>query len=437
MSRRKTALTRRDLLKVAGVSSLGLGLAACAPSGSQSSSGSSSGDNRGKTITVGVEAGSPNETFFKGLAPQFTKETGVQVKILGVPHDAMHQQFLSDALSGSGAYDVFTADQPWVPEFASKGLLVALDDRISATDRSDFAGSTLDTVTYQNKIYALPFLVHNLVMYYRTDLLQQAGLSGPPKTWEEYRAYAKKLTNKATGVYGTLVEGKQNGEAAIHLEAFMQQAGGDIVSADMKPSIDSAEGLAAAKLMTGLAFDDQSTPPGLLDLTDMQGLFLQGKLAMAPQWPYLYSLAKDPSQSKVVGKFAVAPSPGNPHQVSTTFSWGFAVSAGSKNQEAAWEWVKWATGTDVQAQFGRTMINPVPRKSAVTKVMADTALTEADRAAISTFAKSVEASRTIPMSPLYPQWQDAMAVAVSSIMSKTQSPEDALKVAQARMQSAS
>jgi multiple sugar transport system substrate-binding protein len=435
MSGNASAWSRRDFLRATGLAAAGVGIAACAPGGSSSagSSGSGGGGTKGKTITVGMEAGSPYLTFYQARAAQFTKQTGIQVKFLSVPHDNMHQQFLSDALSGTGAYDVYEADQPWVPEFAQKGYLVDLTDRV--TDRADFAGKTLETVSYDGKLYALPFLVHNTVLFYRTDLFEKAGITAPPKTWAEYRDYAKRLTDPAGGVYGTLVEGKQNGEAAIRLEAFIQQAGGDISSSSFDPTIDTAQGLAAAELMRGLVAD-RSAPGGLLDLTDMQGRFLQGKLAMAPMWPFLYSLAKDPKQSKVAGKFDVALSPGNPDQVSTTFSWGFAVSAASKNRDAAWEWVKWATGTDLQAQFGKNQINPVPRTSAVQKVQADSSLDAADRKAIAVFADSAQRSRSMPMTPKYPQWQNAMAVAVSAIMSGSKDPKAALQDAQKAMSSA-
>jgi ABC-type glycerol-3-phosphate transport system substrate-binding protein len=428
--------SRRDFLKLSGGASLGLVVAACAPGSGSKSSGGGKG-TKGKTITIGMEAGSPFEAFYKAAAPRFTQATGIKVKFLGVPHDNMHQQFLSDALSGSGAYDVYEADQPWVPEFASKKFLVSLDDSISAADRADFAGSTLDTVSYQGKLYALPFLVHNTVLYYRTDLFDNAGISAPPVTWAEYRAYAKKLTDRKSGIYGTLVEGKQEGEVAVRFQSFIHQAGSDIADSNFKPTIDTVQARMAAHLMTALAFEDKSTPSGLLNLTDMQGLFLQGKLAMAPVWPYLYSLAKDPKQSKVAGKFDVALSPGNPDQVSTTFSWGFAVSAASKNRDAAWEWVKWATSTQLQTEFGKNQVNPVPRKSAVAKIFADKSVSAADRKAIATFAKSAGISKTIPMTPLYPQWQDAMAVAVSSIMSRSQTPEAALRAAQVKMSQAS
>src|SRR3954470_24159615 len=141
MSSRQRRLLRPSTLVPMTV--LAVALTACAPGSGGGDEGGNSGG--GKKITVGVEAGSPWESFYKEHAAEFTDETGVDVEILAVPHDSMRQQFLSDAVSGDGAYDVYTVDQPWVPEFAKKGYLVDVSDRLSDKDRNDFLPGTLDT----------------------------------------------------------------------------------------------------------------------------------------------------------------------------------------------------------------------------------------------------------------------------------------------------
>ena len=77
-------------------------------------------------------------------------------------------------------------------------------------------------------------------------------------------------------------------------------------------------------------------PEGVLELPDMQGLWLEGKLAMAPVWPYLYSLSKEP----LGGRYAIATMPGLVRPGGTVYSWGFAAASGAKNPEGADEFIK-------------------------------------------------------------------------------------------------
>jgi multiple sugar transport system substrate-binding protein len=275
-------------------------------------------------------------------------------------------------------------------------------------------------------------MVHNLVLYYRTDLFEAAGISAPPATWDEYREHARRLTDPAAGIWGTLVPGKQDSEVATRIHSFLHQAGGDVVDASGAASFDSGPAREAFALMTGIQFDDRTSPDGLHDLTEMQGLFLQGKVAMAPVWPYLYSLGQDPAQSQIAGRFAVALHPGA-HQGATTYSWGFGVSAGSRNPDAAWQFVQWATNTEQLTGYGKDQVNPVPRKSAVDALSRDGDLDEAGRRAIAVFSESVERSKTIPMVPAYPQLQTEMAVAASAVMARSKQVDQALADAQASM----
>lgn len=420
-------IRQRVAVAVAALVAASLTLAGC-------SSGGSSSDSSTKSITVGIEAGSPQGAFYQKEGPLFTKKTGIKVKFLAVPHNDMHQKFLTDAVSGTGSYDVFTVDEGWMPEFASKGYLSKIS--LSSTDKSDFQASALATGTYKKSVYSLPYLVHNLVLYYRTDLLQQAGISSPPTTWDQYATDAQKLTNPSTGVYGTVIEGAQDAETYTHLMSMVQQAGGDIAAKNGAPTFTSPAVKSAFEFMQKVQLSDKSSPSGLNDLTTEQGEFLNGHIAMIMMWPYLYSMAKDPSQSKVVGKFAVAMPPGNPHQVSTNFSWGFGVNASSKNQSAAMQFVKWATSSAELKKLGEQQDLPAPRKSAMKAIAADSSLSTADRQALAVFSKSVAASSTIPLVPAFAQYTTAMAVAISGVMSGSASIDQAMQKAQESMKSA-
>ncbi len=146
-------------------------------------------------------------------------------------------------------FDVYIADQVWLPEFYQKGFIKDLSGSVSDADKADFSKTAIETVTYDGALVALPIMVHNCAMYYRTDLFEKAGLSGPPKSWDEYRAFAKKTTDAANGIYGTMVCSKQGIEAATRLHSFYQQAGGDLLGADGAPTINSDAGRAALEFM--------------------------------------------------------------------------------------------------------------------------------------------------------------------------------------------
>lgn len=411
-----TTLTRRGLLQGTAATALGLSLPMPFISKTLAASGK---------ITVGMEAGSPYDTFYRAKAPEFTAATGVEVEFQSIPHDAMRQQFVLDSMSGAGGFDIYIADQVWLPEFFEKGFIREVSGLYSDADRSDFTKTALDTVTHKGAQVALPIMVHNCAMYYRKDLV-----SAPPTTWDEYRAMAKEATGG--DVFGTMICSKQGIEAATRLHSFYQQAGGDLLDADGKPTINSDAGRAALEFMTSLVFEDKSAPEGVLELPDMQGRWLEGKLALAPVWPYLYSLSKEP----LGDTFGIATAPGLTNPGGTVYSWGFAGAAGAKNIEGADEFLKWATSTDCLYAFGKEWLNPVPRASAIDLIAADAAISDADKAAIAAFATSAAAGKSMTMVPQYSQLLDVLGVMQSGVMSKAMTIDQALADGQTRAEAA-
>ena len=125
--------------------------------------------------------------------------------------------------------------------------------------------------------------------------------------------------------------------------------------------------------MSAMVFEDKAAPEGVLEQPDMQGAWLNGKLALAPVWPYLYALSKKP----LGDKFAIATAPGLKEPAGTVYSWGFATAAGSKNPQAAAAWVKWATDSEQLYSFGKEWLNPVPRTSAIKKISEDSSIANA------------------------------------------------------------
>ena len=79
----------------------------------------------------------------------------IGVTFNSIPHDNIRQQFALDAMSAAGGFDVYIADQPWLPEFAEKGFIIDLTDKIDPGRQGRFRGRALETVSWGGKIYAL------------------------------------------------------------------------------------------------------------------------------------------------------------------------------------------------------------------------------------------------------------------------------------------
>lgn len=94
---------------------------------------------------------------------------------------------MQEAISQSGAIDIYDTDQPWISEFASKGYLEPLGDKLSEEDKSDFYEAALDASSYNGEVYSIPFFVHTPVVFYRTDLFEEAGITEFPKLGKNMR----------------------------------------------------------------------------------------------------------------------------------------------------------------------------------------------------------------------------------------------------------
>ena len=356
--------------------------------------------------------------------------TGITVEWVEIPHDNMHERFVQEAISQSGAIDIYDTDQPWISEFASKGYLEPLGDKLSEEDKSDFYEAALDASSYNGELYSVPFFVHTPVVFYRTDLFEAAGITEFPKTWEEYEEAAKKLTKD--GVYGTIIEAKQAGEPVTHLVDWFYQAGGSIIDADNNVTVNSPENAKAFNFMLKMMYEDESVMPGSIgyDNADVHNMFMQGKVAMVKNWPYMFAMAKDPEQSKVSDKFAVAVQPAGEEQSTAAWTWGFGISSSSKNKDAAWEFIKWATSSEKLAQLGIANSNPVPRTSSLEIVNNDSTLTEFDKESIQVMSDALQYAHNATENPNFPTIQNELSYTLSGIMTKQVSVEDGLAEAE-------
>jgi multiple sugar transport system substrate-binding protein len=211
-------------------------------------------------------------------------------------------------------------------DFIEPGYLEDLTDRIKADAalKWDDIGTFFRdfSATYNGRIYTIPLDGDFQMVYFRTDLLQQAGLQ-PPKTWDDYIAIAKAFQGKDLNGdgkpdYGSCIAKKRNAQsywmvtsvAGNYIQGQGTSQGAFFDTETMKPLINNDAFKAALKVYVETT---KYGPPDEinLDVGDTRGLFTTGRCALTLDWGDIGTLAIDPKTSKVIDKVGAAILPGS------------------------------------------------------------------------------------------------------------------------------
>ncbi|MGW0764400.1 ABC transporter substrate-binding protein [Streptomyces sp. NPDC002676] len=270
------------------------------------------------------------------------------------------QQTAAALLTDSGP-DVFEVDGPTLDQIQG-GQVVDLTELLDGVT-DDFHSAVLRSKTYDGRVWGIPQVVDTQLLYYRKSLLEDAGVE-PPGTLDALVDAARKLTS---GDVKGLFLGNDGG-AGVLGGTPLHAAGLQLVTDDGKVGFDDP---AAARTLGKLhrLYADDSLLLGAPADWSAPSAFLQGLTAM--QWSGLWALPQ--VRSELGDDFGVLPFPkdgahGQPCVPVGAF--GAAVSARSRNKDAAKEYVKWlwVQRTDYQQDFALSYGFHLPaRKSLVQK----------------------------------------------------------------------
>src|SRR5262245_26225077 len=267
---------------------------------------------------------------------------GTPVRLVEGPPstDAREDMYSTAFLAGRSGYDIVYCDVVWIPKFAAAGWLLDLTDRVSPQEREQFLPADLEGGTYNGRLYRMPAFTDAGVLYYRSDLVHR-----PPETFQDLFDAASRY--QTSDRLGYLWQGKQyEGLVTNYLEVLWGY-GGDWITADRRVLLDMPEALAAVRWLNSTI--GTISPNGVTTYPEEEtrNLFQNGRAVFLRNWLYVWSLA-GASDSIVRGKVAFVPMVQGSGAMSgmrsaTLGGWGFAVSRQSKNVEAAWQFVQFAT----------------------------------------------------------------------------------------------
>ncbi|MGF1589778.1 MAG: ABC transporter substrate-binding protein [Pleurocapsa sp.] len=278
---------------------------------------------------------------------------GIKFQIIEAPSDSnqVEDLYTSSFLLGNSPYDVVYMDIVWTPKFAAAGWLRDLSERLSAEEAAEYLEADIVGGRYEDRLYRLPFRSDAGMLYYRQDLLEQAGYE-PPETFDELLEISQDLQQQGLADWGYVWQGKQyEGLAAMFVE-ILQGSGAFWVNPDtLEVGLDRPEAIAAVEFLRS-AIARNVSPPGVTTYAEEETrlLFQNGKTVFLRNWPYVYSLA---AESAIAGQYSIKPMV---HAVgkssgATLGGWGLGIATSTKHPDAAWQVIEFLSSEDSQREF--------------------------------------------------------------------------------------
>lgn len=381
------------------------------------SCGGSSGDSGTVTLKLGfyAAAGDPADTTMRELVKEFTAANpSIKVQLEVAPYVKFFER-LRTQIAGGQAPQVWLSDGVLVQEFAARGALADLSDRVKTVDAAAYSGIDLNRDA-QGRVHGFPQGAQTPVLFYNKKLFAEAKVAAPTADWtyDDLAEAARKLTKDTNGdgkpdVYGFRAYSPGFTESWWPVvKAF----GGDIVTdGGRKVVVDSPQSTAALDWMLRAMGKDGFAPDYVTTEAMGKGvvhtLFATGRVAMS----YGIYARTLPAVSAGVD-FGVAPLPKGPAgrgNVAIVNSWVVSKAASPAQADAAWKWITFFSGEGPQTKWAE-LGEAIP----INKKVAATAL-PADRGPV--FLQSLDAATDLGTNAVWSEYTEALAKRMNEALS--------------------
>lgn len=357
--KKKTIIKRMLAVGLAGA--MVLSLAACGTNGSkdtgkvEGNADSTEKDSKeGITLEFqqwwGVEL---PEGALQEICDDFTKDTGIKIKLLSNPYADTKTQIAAGAVAGTMA-DVVGLDGSWVYDFAQQGSIANLTELM---EKDGYDTSQLsDQVKAEGNTYMIPVVNFAYPLYVNMDILKEAGVSEMPTTWSEFMDALDKVT-KNTNAAGFCIPLSTEAPNGIQNQ-FMSWlwASGESMLKDGKPALKDNENLAKVVDFVKEMKDKGYLSDGVeaMKEQDMVNEFENGRLAfMVDGISHLTTIKKEsPDLSFDYTKMPVMDGFTGETGMDVA-NWGIGIASNCENQEEAMQFVEYLLSPEVNAELAR------------------------------------------------------------------------------------
>ncbi len=352
----------------------------------------------------------------RALVPAFeARHPELRVRVQQVPWSAAHEKLLT-AFVGESLPDALQLGNTWLPELVALRALEPLDARIAAEalPRGDFFAGVLDAATFGGATWALPWYADTRLLFYRSDLLAEAGVAAPPASWEGWKAALAAVQGRAGAGRHAILLPLTEWEPLVVL-AF--ERGAELLREDGRfGNFQSARFREAFDLYLSFFREGLAPATGAAQLANLHQDFAAGWFAAFVSGPWQLGELRRRLPAAFEPRWATAPLPG----ASLAGGACLALVRSSPRRDAAWRWIAYLAEPAQQAAFQR-LTGDLPARRAAWD---DPALRADAKAAA--FLAQLERVRATPPIPEWEQIASRIARHAESAVRGSEAPAEAL-----------
>ena len=390
-------MSRTTMHATLGATALGVALALSACSGAtpEDDADASEQEGSGEPLSVWV-MGDSGANLEASVAP-FTEETGIEVEVEAIPWDNVNDRLTTAIASGDGP-DVTQIGLSQLASFIEGGALEDISGEIAQypnLEPANFPSAVApENLNPGGGVYSVPWVSDTRVLFYRSDILAEAGIDTPPATWEDMRSTARTLAERGEGQYGYYIP---QWDAPLPV-AYAWQAGAELVSDDGAVELDT-DGFRTA-VDHYLGFYEDGSVPTAGDFDQATG-FIAGTAPMVVSGPYLANAIKEQAPD-LEGSWGVTTVPADQTSTSLFAGSNLGVWSGTENLDASMQLLNFLADPATQAGW----YEATGELPAATAAFQEAAL--ADDPLVAVYAEQLQDSRLLPISTAW----DAASVAI-------------------------
>jgi multiple sugar transport system substrate-binding protein len=367
------------------------------------------------------------------------KNPDIKVSMEYVGYDNVHDKIVTGMAAKPPAYDAAMIDVIWPDEFIKNGYLLDVTSRVTPDMKSGMFPASWNGVTRNGKIYGMPWLMDVKYFMYNKDMLQKAGITAPPTTWDELVDQAKTIKQKGIAEFPIIWSWNQKEGVVCDYAVLLFGNGGSFVDASGKPAFNNDKGVQALTWMKQTIDDGLSNPSSVSsDENAVEADFLAGKSAFAVNWLFQYSDSNDATKSQIVGKAAFAPMPvfkagadAGVKGSSVDGSSSFAIMATTPYPDQTWKFLTYLASNEVQTKYSSEML-PVWQTDFTGDALAKLeGATPTNPVTVPAFLAQFPYANERPTVPYYNEASAALQLAIQNALTGVKSPKDALDEAAA------